>query len=321
MRFAFIAALAVVLCSPGLRGEPQLLNRIIARVNDSVITYKDVRGRMQQDEEFLIRQYRNQPEILKQKLNELAKRHIDELIEDQLILHEFKTAGYNLPESYIQEELDKQIRSDYGDRATLTKTLQAQGLTYEAYRTRLRERFILSAMWRQHVPRDPVISPHKIELYFVKNLDKFKVEDQVKLRMIVLLNRAGDTANSPAKLAQEIRAKIKEGAPFAEMAQIYSQGSQSVQGGDWDWVERSVLRPELVEKAFALKPGQLSDVIEAPDGCYLMLVEGARLAHTKPLPDVRDEIEAALKTEETKRLRKKWIDRLMGKSFVQYFSE
>ncbi|MBI2948645.1 MAG: SurA N-terminal domain-containing protein [Verrucomicrobia bacterium] len=316
MKVAFILAVAFFVSGQALRSE-QLLNRVVARVNDAVITYRDVQNRVAQDIEFLQRQYRTQPDVLNQRIDALVRTNIEELVEEQLILHEFKTAGYNLPESYIDDEIDKDIRSTYTDRATLTKSLQAQGLTYEAYRTKLRERFILRAMWQHNVPRDPLVSPHKIELYWIQNRDKFRVEDEVKLRMIVLTNRPNDRLYSPKKLSREILSKIKEGAPFAEMARIYSQGSQSNEGGDWNWVQRSVLRQDLAQIAFTLKPGDLSDVIESPDGsCYLMLVEGARRAHIKPLPEVRDEIEAALKAEETKRLRSKWIQRLRDKSFV-----
>ena len=61
------------------------------------------------------------------------------------------------------------------------------------------------------------------------------------------------------------------------MAAVYSQGSQQHQGGDWGWVERSVLRKELADVAFSLAPGQVSDPIDTPDAVYLMLVEDKRV--------------------------------------------
>ena len=114
-------------------------------------------------------------------------------------------------------------------RATLTKTLQAQGRTYESYRTELREAFIVRAMYQHNVPKEPTISPHKIELYYVQNRDKFKVEDQVKLRLIVLTNGPSGSLYSAKKVALEVLAKIKENGPpfgkrFSEMAGVYSQG-------------------------------------------------------------------------------------------------
>jgi peptidyl-prolyl cis-trans isomerase D len=81
------------------------------------------------------------------------------------------------------------------------------------------------------------------------------------------------------------------------------------------------LRADLAEIAFALKPGQRSGVVEKPDGCYIMLVEETKPAHVKPLSEVRAEIESVLKAAEINRLHKRWIDKLKGKSFVQYFPE
>ena len=103
------------------------------------------------------------------------------------------------------------------------------------------------------------------------------------------------------------------------MASVYSQGSQRSQGGDWGWVERSVLRKELADTAFALKPGQVSDVIETPEACYLMLVEQTRPAHVKPLSDVRDEIEVTLRTQAQKHLEQQWIAQLKKKTFIRLF--
>jgi len=63
-------------------------------------------------------------------------------------------------------------------------------------------------------------------------------------------------------LAEEVLAKLKDGAAFAEMASVYSQGSQRKPGRRLGWVEKSVLRRELADVAFGLKPGEKSDVIE-----------------------------------------------------------
>jgi peptidyl-prolyl cis-trans isomerase SurA len=316
----FLACLTLIawcLCQ-GAHAEPKLENAILARVNDTIITFKDVLYRIGSDLDFLARQYATQPQLYEQKEKELKATCIKDLVETQLILHEFKTAGYNLPESWIEDQINKDIRT-YGDRLTLTKTLQARGITAEGHRKMIRERIIVDAMWRQNVPRDPVISPHKIESYYADHRSDFKVEDEVKLRMIVVTNQPNDNLFSAKKVAQELRAKIAEGAPFDEMAMVYSQDARRVDGGDRGWIDRSVLRAELAEKAFTLKPGQCSEVIETPDGYYLILVEEARPAHVKPLSEVRDEIESTLKKHENDRLRAKWIDRLMSKSFVRYF--
>lgn len=318
MNLARLFLLVIIGVSPAALGEPLLSNGVIARVNEAIITKKDLNNRVAPDIDFLQRQYSSDVSVFNQKLQALGERHLKELVEEQLILHEFTTAGFVLPESYIEDLVSKDIKT-YGDRLILTKTLQAQGLTFERYRERVRKNAVIREMRRQNVPQDPLISPHKIELHYLGNRDKFKVEDQVKMRMIVIPNRFDAQGVSSKTMAGEIVAKLKEGVPFAELARIYSQSSQSSEGGDWGWVERSVLRSDLAEQAFALKPGELSDVISASDGSYIMLVEGFRAAHIKSLTEVREEIETTLKDEERDRLHEKWIKKLEEKSLIRYY--
>jgi parvulin-like peptidyl-prolyl isomerase len=171
---------------------------------------------------------------------------------------------------------------------------------------------------KRTAPEKIIISPYKVETYYLVHQDNFKVEDEVKLRMIVLNKTSGDDTNT-VRLAGEILAQIKGGATFQEMASVYSQDSQRSQGGDRGWVERSVLRKELADIAFALKPGQVSDVIDMPEACYLMLVEQARPAHVKPLNEVRDDVELTLRTQAQKQLEQQWIERLKKKTFIRLF--
>jgi parvulin-like peptidyl-prolyl isomerase len=236
-----------------------------------------------------------------------------------LILHDFDVEGYRLPETAVDELVQERIRERFGDRITLMKTLQAQGQTYEKFRKDAREQYIVSALRAKSMSSAKIIiSPYKVETYYLGHQDDFKVEDEIKLRMIVLNKTAGDDTNTAA-LAGEILAKIKDGATFQEMASVYSQGSQRSQGGDWGWVERSVLRKELADTAFTLKPGQVSSVLETPEACYLMLVEQARPAHVKPLNEVRSEIEVTLRTQAQKQLESQWIAKLKKKTFIRLF--
>ncbi len=301
----------------GFRANAELVDGIDAIVHDSIITFQEVNDASDRIVRQLHDQYAMQPEVLNQKLGDAYKETLEELEERELILHEFETAGYNLPESIIDEQLEDYIKSKYGDRVTLTKTLQEEGITYEKARRDYRTTFIVEQMRYKNISSAIMISPHKIETYYVDHKDDFKEEDQVKLRMIVLTKAPeGDNADK-RKLADEILVKLNEGASFADMASIYSQGSQAKQQGEWDWVEKSALRPELSDAAFKLKTGEKSGVIDTPEAYYLMLVEDKREARVKPLPEVRDAIEKILLAKERSRLQQAWIDKLKKQTFIR----
>jgi len=311
--------LAAALTGAASASRAELVNGIKAVVHDSVITYEEVEQRTLQTADVLRRQYRGQPEQFQKKMDDSRTENLEFFVSRQLILHEFQTAGYHLPESVIDEMVQERIREQFGNRVTMTKTLQSEGLTYEKLRQRIRDQFIVDALRQKNVSSEVIISPHKVEAFYQAHQGEFKVEDEVKLRMIVLTNSTSANAPDAKKLAEEILSKIKEGVPFGEMAKIHSVGSQRKEGGDWGWVDHSVLRKDLADVAFGLKPGEVSPVIETAGAIYLMQVEDTRVAHHKSLEEVRDQVEQTLRLQERTRLEKQWIDRLKKKTFYRYF--
>ena len=322
MKQLLLRWLAVVGTGVALGAEPRLLNSLVVIVDQEIITLKDVLQYIAPAVEVITRTYAGQPEVLRQKLQEAERDGVEQLVERKLILHEFERAGYNLPESIIEDRIKERLRERFGgDRAAMTRTLQSQGMTYEAFRRRLREDIIIGAMRARNIGSDKIIvSPHKIEKYYAENLDKFRIKDQLKLRAIMLNAGASRSREAARRLAAEILAKLREGAPFEEMARVYSEDTYRAQGGDRGWIERGDLRKELAEAAFNLKPGQPSEVIEVGDTFWILLVEDARANQVRTLPEVRDEIVQTLQAEEQARLNREWIQRLKAKSFVRYFS-
>jgi len=343
---------------------PEFRNGIAAIVNDSVITVQEVEEHVLVPLEALKRTHAGNPSQFNQKRIEAMTSGLEDLVIRQLILQDFKAAGIPVPDSIIEDEIQERIRKRYGDRVTLTKTLQAQGIRHETFRQRVYDDLVLQYMRQKNVSQAVVISPKKIETYYTNNMSKFRMEDQVKLRMIVFNAATAGGADEARKLAREIIVKLDQGAAFPEMAAVYSEGSQRAEGGDWGWRERTYLRRGLSDIAFNLNPGQRSALVGLgkadddgyliylydkdgqlaitrkyssketlveekkvengnapgePSEFYLMLVEGKRPAHVRPLEEVRDEIEKDLIVQERGRLQKAWVDRLRAKAFVRYF--
>ena len=316
-RFWIFSVFAVVL--PLITtAELERLNSVAALVGDTPITLNDVKTQTAPVEQVLYQQFGSDPATLRQRILEVRQKALESLIERHLILTDFTKQGYILPENIIDERVQDRIRSDFGDRLTLTKTLQAQGVTYESFRKEIKEQVIVDFLSSKNVSSITLVSPFEIEKYYNANQNEFQQDERIRLRMIYLANIEGD-ADFSFRMLEDIRRKINSGADFSDLARAYHQGSQRAKGGDWGWVDKSVLREDLSAVAFTLNEGQMSDVIRKDEGCYLILIEERQDPKPKPLESVREEIEKALLAEERNRLKAEWIERLKEDSFVRYF--
>jgi parvulin-like peptidyl-prolyl isomerase len=314
---AFCAAAVFLLfasfCLP-LRAD--LADGINAIVNDKIITFQEVSDFTAPAVDVLRHEYADQPDLYSQKLNDTLKDGLETLIENQLILHEFESKYNPLPDSAVDELVADEIHERYGDRITCIKSLQAQGETFEKFREDIRERYIISELRFKNLSDEKVIiSPYRIENYYMLHQDDFKVGDQVKVRMIVLSKASADDKGA-RKMADEIADELQKGASFEQLASVYSQDTHQ-QGTDW--IERSALRPELADAVGTLKPGQTSGVIETADNCYILRLEDKRPSHVKPLNDVRGSIETTLRTQQQKDIQQRWIESLKKKAFIRFF--
>ena len=321
MRVWLVFALAVFF-HVRLGAEQRVSDGVRAIVNDSIITYQDVSRHIQDALAVLADQYARRPEVFEERAREVHEQGTEDLVDRQLVLHEFKTGGYNYPEAIIEDEIERRMKEKWSNRATLLQSLQARGMTHEMWRRQQREEIIVVLMQQAKVPRDVLISPQKILDYYETNKTNFTVANQVKLRTIMLNKPAGDTG-AVKQLAEEIVRKIGEGASFEEMAKIHSD---SPQRGTAEWAqhdplhpERDTLRKELTSVAFSLKAGEKSGVIDLPDACWILFVEEKKDAHVRPLAEVRDDIERFLRLSEVSRVQRKWIKRLKEKAFLVYF--
>jgi peptidyl-prolyl cis-trans isomerase SurA len=308
----------------GLAARAEIVSGVSVVVNDDVITYGEIADKVAPRVEMAARLYGSDAERFEEEVRKVNDQQIEELVERKLILHEFTSTGYatNVLDAFIDDQIKKHIQRDfYGDRARLIKTLQAEGMTFEMYKRQEREDFIVNYMDYQNVdaPRKILISPLRIEQYYTNHQDSFKVDDQVKLRMIVINQSADGPPGQARKAAEEVLDKINSGVSFAEMASVYSSEAHRADGGERGWVDRSYFKPELAGAAFSLKAGQHSGIVELPEACYILLVEDVRPAHVKSLAEVRSEIELTLKSAEKTRLHRQWIERLIKKSFIRYY--
>jgi parvulin-like peptidyl-prolyl isomerase len=267
---------AVFGSAPRAGAEAQLVNGVQAVVDESIVTLGEVQFMTLPAEQMLYRQYRAQPEVFQKKLADARNESLDQLLQRQLILRDFKNM-FSEPErralvekevnKEVDQELEAEIRSGYsGNRMTLIQTLQAEGITLERHRQQIRDRIVINFLRQKNISSELIASPHRVEAHYLAHRGEFKVEDEVKLRMIVLKCPGDGEVAKTEKLAEDILRKLKEGATFSEMATIYSEGSQRNQGGDLGWWEPSRLNKGLADTATSLQPGQQSGVMSRSPG-------------------------------------------------------
>jgi parvulin-like peptidyl-prolyl isomerase len=166
-------------------GAAEIIDGVAAIVNSNIITYSEVRQYVQPVVQQLRRSYSGE-ELLEQ-VRKAQMDALNSLIERALIIQEFNTKGYKIPDAVIDQQINDIIANDYGgNRATFVKTLEAENLTLSQYREQVRDRVIVQAMRGHRTQQAVIVSPYKIEKYYKDNLDQYKVGDQIKLRMIFI---------------------------------------------------------------------------------------------------------------------------------------
>jgi peptidyl-prolyl cis-trans isomerase SurA len=312
-RLAFICLLFLLpsLTQTRARAEEQILNGIAAVVNSEVITYSEVQDLVGPREKSLEEQYKGQD--LADKVRDLRMSAVQVLIDNQLIVQEFTKNKYSIPDYVVEEQVQSRIKQQFGgDRAAFIRTLEAQGMTMERFRKMVRDDIIVQAMREKSVKEDTIISPEKIQEYYVKNHDQYSTPAQVHLRMIVIKKNG----NTGKEMAEEVRLKAVGGADFDKLAQMYSEDSTQDAGGDWGWIDERTLNESLTKIAFSLKPGDVSDVIELAGSYYLLYVEAKKPEVTKSLAEVHDDIENKLLEERRQQAQQKWIASLREKAYI-----
>ncbi|MGC3991154.1 MAG: peptidyl-prolyl cis-trans isomerase [Chthoniobacteraceae bacterium] len=295
----------------------QVLDGLAAVVNGDPITFSQVREIVGEREQALRDSYHG-PDLM-DKIKQIRLAALNDLIDRQLIIQEFKKKGYNLPDFAVDGRIQDIIRQDFGgDRLAFMRTLNAQGMTLDEFRQKELEKIIVQAMRQQSVNHDLMVPPKEINEYYSQHIADFSTPAQVKLRMIVLKGDSG-SPESIKQMAAEIRKKVQDGGQFDQLAQMYSQDSSQESGGDWGWVDSKTLNEDLSKVAFALKPGQVSNVVQTGGNYYLLYVEAKRPEVVKSLAEVRDQVVRQLQDQQQQKFQQQWIASLRSKAFIKMF--
>ncbi|MBS1798670.1 MAG: peptidylprolyl isomerase [Acidobacteria bacterium] len=147
----------------------------------------------------------------------------------------------------------------------------------------------------------PQISDADVQAYYNQHQSQYQVKEQVKVRhILVAVPQGADAKTDQAAKAKadDLLKQIKNGGNFADLASKNSDDPGSkAQGGELGWLDRGRTVPEFDKTAFALAPGQTSDVIKTQFGYHILQVEDKKTAHLRPLSEVKAEIVPVLEQQ------------------------
>jgi peptidyl-prolyl cis-trans isomerase SurA len=317
---AAVCALALLpICCAAFAQEAQVVDGIAAIVNGDVITYSQVRELSAPREKLLRSQFTGQE--LENKVGEVRKLALKDLIDRRLIIQAFKKESFQIPDHIVDQRVHDIIRESFGgDRNTFVKTLEAQNYSLGEFKEKEMERIIVSAMRSHNVKTNYIISPTKIEDFYRKHRDLFTTKEEIKLRMIMVSGQK-DTGNAQAQkaLVEEVLGKLASGGEFEQVAQIYSEDSTKETGGDWGWIGRNTLAAPLEKFAFNMPVGRISSIIDYAGNYYVLKVEDKRGGTTRSLAEARADIEKKLIQDEAAQIQERWIASLRQKAYIRQF--
>ncbi len=155
------------------------------------------------------------------------------------------------------------------------------------------------------------LSDAEIERYYRQNRQRFEVSERIRASHILFTteNKSDDEKTALQEQAQGLLAEIKAGADFAEMAKTHSQDEGTApRGGDLGWIVRGQMVPSFETASFALKAGEISEVITTDYGFHIINVHERENSHIQALDEVRDTIRQEVTQDRSYSTRMKAVD-------------
>jgi len=295
-----------------------MIDRIVARVNDDVITLSELQEEGLPLFERLRETYSGQE--LEHQVRQAEREFLDQLILKRLQLQYANQIGLTVSESDINAALKDVLSRNNLTQEQLVDLLTREGFTMQDYKDRLREQIILARLMNQTVRSRVSVDAREVEAYYQAHADEFNRPDEVKVRHIFF--RLDSTVPPPQRAAVHDKAlrvlhEARNGSDFASLAQRYSEDATAQVGGDLGIIRRGQALSEFEEVIFNLKEGEISEVIRTPNGLHIVKVEAISQGASRPLADVKAEIERRLMQAKIEKRFREWANELRDRAFIE----
>ena len=310
---------------PAAQRGPVEVNGIAAKVNGSVITKNQVSFMLSPIFAQLSAQYPRRGPQFEAEFRKAKDKVMQELIDRQIILDEFKQIGATIKPHVIDEEIRNQMQTLYnGDEAKFREELKRSRLTMEGYREMTREKMVVQAMRAQQFADAPPPLPNEVQQEYneVKLTLRDTSKDVITFRKIFI--PASDSMNPVATpetqltLAEDLAKQLSRGADFAELASQHSRDAFADKGGLQEKVPRTDLSPEFAAIIVDSPPGKIIGPLLDPQGFTIAQVVKIDYGPSPALgdKDVREMIEERVRKKKTSAQYERWIEQRRKRAMI-----
>lgn len=274
MRFLFrgvlLAACLVGLATaqPRPARQPAAVDRIVAVVNDEVITQHELRSRLDSALGQLQRQGMSSP-----PRNVLEKQVLERLVMDKVQLQQARDMGLRIDDAQLEQALQRIAAGNNLSLAQFRTVLEKDGIAFASFREEIRAEITIARLREREVESKIFISDGEVDNYLASASVQGGTEEEYQLAHILL--RAPESA-SPEQI-QKLRAKAEQilersskGEDFAQLAAAYSDAPDGMKGGHLGWRSLDRLPTMFAEASLKLKVGEVSPVLRSSNGFHLI---------------------------------------------------
>ncbi len=298
LRYALLwlpLACAVVAAGQETGGPNENLNPVVLRINGEPVYAAEISIVMRN----VAAQVEQQGQTVEdQDLLRVASQRV---IEQKLLAQEARRFGLQPDEQRVAAMMNAAI-DQAGGREALEMALAAGGSTLAQLEGSFREIELGRVFISKQIRPTVQISDTEVEEFFRNNEQLFLTDEQVHARHIVIaVDQEADTATVESALARahQARGRALAGEDFAALARELSEGPSAETGGDLGFFTRSMTEEPFAEAAFALQPGEISDVVRSRLGFHVIKVEERRPAGVAPLDQAQPRARAILAAQKT----------------------
>ncbi len=299
------------------------VNGIAAKVNGQVITKNEVSFMLAPIYSQLAAQFPRRGPQFEAEFTKAKSGVIQELVDRQIILDEFKQIGASIKPHLIDEEVKRQMRELYnGDEVKFREELKRSRLTMEGYREMTREKMVVQAMRAQQFSDAPPPLPNEIQNEYneVRKTLRDVTKDVITFQKIFIpaSDPENPLANSETQLtlAEDIAKQLADGKDFSELAKAHSKDAFATEGGLQENVPRTDLSAEFAAIIFDSPKGKIVGPLMDPQGFTIVKPIEIQFGPAPPLDEVREMIEERVRRKKTSMQYEKWIESRRKRAMV-----